>query len=320
MTNRIKIPDTNLSLSQIGLGTAGAGIKWKEAEADRLFDTYLDLGGNVIDTAHVYSDWIPPEIARSERVVGDWLKRSGKRQKVVLITKGGHPDMTIAKPDMHASRMKKEDMVSDLNASLKQLRTNYIDIYFYHRDDILQPVEQLIDVMQEFVKEGKIRYYGCSNWTTERMREADAYVKKMGYRGFAANQALLNVGSKSMNPMEDDTLEVADEEMQQYHKETPVNLLMPYMGVCSGFFHAYTAQGKDAVKDSPYYTEENLRIAEQLRYLMKKYECTISQAVLGFFTQQEFPCVPLYGPRNTDQLKDAMGTLEIQFEKSDYML
>ena len=76
MGNRITIPDTGLQLSRIGLGTVGAGIDWDGAEADKIFDTYLDLGGNVIDSAHVYSDWIPPETARSERVIGDWLERS----------------------------------------------------------------------------------------------------------------------------------------------------------------------------------------------------------------------------------------------------
>ena len=228
--------------------------------------------------------------------------------------------MTGESPDTHISRMTKEDMAQDLEASLKQLRTDYIDIYFYHRDDVSQPVELLVDVMQGFVKEGKIRQYGCSNWSAGRMKEADAYAKSKGYRGFAANQALLNAGSKYMRPLADDTMAAADEEMQQYHKETPSNLLMPYMGVCSGFFHIYTEKGKEAVKDSPYYTEKNLVMAERIQKLMEKYACTISQAVLGFFTQKEFACVPLYGPQNAEQLKDAMKTLEIKFEKEDYKI
>ena len=194
MGNRITIPDTGLQLSRIGLGTVGAGIDWDGAEADKIFDTYLDLGGNVIDSAHVYSDWIPPETARSERVIGDWLERSKKRNKVVLITKGGHPVMTGESPDTHISRMTKEDMAQDLEASLKQLRTDYIDIYFYHRDDVSQPVELLVDVMQGFVKEGKIRQYGCSNWSAGRMKEADVYAKSKGYRGFSCKSGAFKCG------------------------------------------------------------------------------------------------------------------------------
>ena len=227
--------------------------------------------------------------------------------------------MTVPNPDTHISRMRKEDMESDLDSSLKQLRTDYIDIYFYHRDDERQSVEELIEVMDEFRRKGKIRYYGCSNWTTPRMKAADRYCSEKGYRGFAANQALLNLGYKYMNPLEDDTLVYADEEMQQYHREHTGNLLMPYMGVCGGFFHKYIGQGPDAVKRSPYYTEGNLKVAERVKELCDKYHATVSQVVLGCFGQQDFDCAPLYGPQNADQIEEAMKAFEIPFEKEDYM-
>ena len=318
MDKRIVIPETELSVYPIGLGTVDAGLRWDGAEADKIFDAYMDLGGNLIDSARVYSDWVKPEIARSERVVGDWLQRSGKRNQVVLITKGGHPDMTIETPDLHNSRMTKADMEHDLNSSLKTLRTDHIDLYFYHRDDEKQTVMELIDVMESFVKEGKIRYYGCSNWSAARMKEADEYCKSKGYRGFAANQALLNLGSKYMNPLDDDTMCNVDAAMYQYHQSTPGNLLMPYMGVCSGFFHIYSSKGEEAVKNSPYYTEGNMKFARRLPELMEKYNATVTQVVLGYFRQLDINCVPLYGPMVVENLADAAGTLDIQFDPEDY--
>ena len=87
--DKIRIPETELELSPLGLGCVNAGIKWDGADADRLFDAFYDMGGNLYDTARVYSDWIPPETGRSERVLGDWLSRSGKRSHVVLITRAG---------------------------------------------------------------------------------------------------------------------------------------------------------------------------------------------------------------------------------------
>lgn len=315
---KILIPDTELSVSSFGLGTVDAGLLWDGTEADHIFDKYLELGGNLIDSAHVYSDWVPPELSRSERVVGDWLTRSGKRNQVVLITKGGHPDMTGENPDTHINRMRREDMVKDLDGSLKQLRTDYIDLYFYHRDDISIPVEETIEVMQDFVKQGKIRYYGCSNWSTERIKAADKYCKEKGYRGFVANQALLNLGYKYMNPLADDTMCAIDDEMYAYHKENLGNLAMPYMGVCSGFFHIYSNKGEEGVKNSPYYTEGNMRMAKRLNSLKEKYGATVTQIVLGFFTVQDFPCVPLYGPQFVEHLEDAAGTFEITFDKEDY--
>ena len=121
-----------------------------------------------------------------------------------------------------------------------------------------------------------------------------------------------------MNPLPDDTLAYADGEMQQYHRENEGNLLMPYMGVCSGFFHTYAARGEDAVKDSPYYTEGNVKVAKRVLELSAHYHATVSQVVLGFFGQQDFNCAPLYGPRNAKQLEEAMKAFEIPFCKNDY--
>ena len=172
--------------------------------------------------------------------------------------------------------------------------------------------------MEEFRKEGKIRYYACSNWSTARMKEADAYAASKGYRGFVANEALFNIGSASMRPLADDTLAVMNQEMQQYHVENPQNLAMPYMSVCSGFFHKLYADGADAVRNSEYYTSENLKAAEGLHGLMEEYQISLTQAVLGYLTCRNFTCLPLYGPRNAEDLREAMETFSIPFLKEYY--
>jgi aryl-alcohol dehydrogenase-like predicted oxidoreductase len=318
MPKRISIPDTDLSLYPIGLGTVGAGVHWDGADADRIFDTYLDLGGNVVDSARIYSDWIPPEIGRSERVLGDWIQRSGKRDRFVLITKGGHPVFRKPTDDLHLSRMTPSDMRHDIELSLKTLRVDTIDIYFYHRDNKLQTVEEEIETMEQFKKEGKIRYYGCSNWDSSRICEADNYCVRKGYRGFVADQALLNLGLKYIDHMPDDTLVAITGDLHRYHEHNLRNLAMPYMGVASGFFHIFAAKGEDGVKSNPYYTPGNVKMALRCTELMKKYNASISQVVLGFFQHQPFPCVPLYGPENAEQLKDAMGAVEIDFEEADF--
>ena len=157
--NRIKIQDTDLELSRLGLGCVKAGVKWDGQEAFNLFDAFLDMGGNVYDTARVYSDWIPSERGRSERVIGQWLAQSGKRHDIILVSKGGHPDMTKPNPDMHQSRINERSVRYDLEESLRVLGTDYIDIYFYHRDNEEIPVSELIDLMEDFRQQGKIRYY-----------------------------------------------------------------------------------------------------------------------------------------------------------------
>lgn len=86
------------------------------------------------------------------------------------------------------------------------------------------------------------------------MKAADTYCKQKGYRGFVADQSLLNLGMKFMNPLPDDTLRYTKGEAFEYHVNTPTNLEMPYMGNCSGFFHIYAAQGEAGVKNNPYFT------------------------------------------------------------------
>lgn len=319
--NRIMIPQTTLSLSLMGCGCAQAGLKWDGKDADYVFDAFFDLGGNLYDSARVYSDWIPGEVGRSERVIGDWLMRSGKRNQVVIATKGGHPDIRIPeKTDMHKNRLTREEMTEDLDLSLKALRTDWIDLYFYHRDDWNLPVEELVETMEAFVKAGKIRCYGCSNWTTERMQAADAYCRKMGYRGFAANQVHFNLGTAHKGPGADDTMVAMDAKMYAYHRNNAQNLVMPYMGLCGGFFNKLMELGEGTVENSEYYSKENLQKQAQIRKIMETYQATITQAVLGFFTCQDFACVPLFGPRNAENLEEAWKTFEIPFEKADYGL
>ena len=310
---KVMIPDTDLVLSGLGYGTANAGLKWDGAEADWMLEAYLAAGGNVIDTAHVYSDWVPGEIARSERVIGDWIRRRGKRDDFILMTKGGHPRFE----SMTTGRLSKEEMTSDLDSSLEKLGTDHVDVYFYHRDDESRTVEELIETMEDFRRAGKVRYYACSNWSAARMKEADAYCAKMGYRGFVADQAMFNIGVRYMKPYSDPTMVICDEELLDYHKNSR-NLLVPYMGICSGFFHSLKKKGEEAVKDSCYYTGENLKIAEGLYRLCDEKGWSITQALIGFIAVQEIPMMPLAAASSREQLKDIEAALQTEFSPEDY--
>ena len=318
MEKRIQIPYTDLSVYPIGLGTSGAGLEREPGTAKRVFDTYLDCGGNLIDTAHVYSDWVPGERARSERVIGDWLIKSKKRNSIVLMTKGGHPELAVGAPDRGQSRMTRADMTADLEDSLRKLRTDFIDIYFFHRDDRRQSVEEEIETMEGFVRDGKIRYYACSNWDADRMIEACDYCRGKGYRGFVADQSLLNIGMKHMKPLVDPTLRCTVGEAYQFHLKHPEVLEMPFSGNCNGFFQNYLSGNLERIVGSNYNTEKNLETAARIKELTLKYGCTVTQAVMGFFRHQPFTCVPLYATSDPAHVIDACATLEVPFKEEDY--
>ena len=138
------IANTDLgTLFPLALGTATGNRRWAEGPA-AVFDAFLDLGGNVIDTARVYS-----ALSKSEEAIGKWFRESGKRSRVILVSKGGHPPL-FPFPRMHHPRLGAKEMRKDLEASLLALGTDCIDIYLYHRDNPKEPAAALAEVMNVF--------------------------------------------------------------------------------------------------------------------------------------------------------------------------
>lgn len=314
MEHTLAIPGTDLTVSPMALGCTKAGA-WKGERADRVLDCYAELGGNVLDTARIYG---LPRIGASEEMLGEWLRRSGKRGQMVLMSKGGHPDVIA----MHKPRMRRTDMEADLHASLTALQTDCIDIFFYHRDDEAQPVGELIEQMEDFRRAGKIRYYACSNWTTARQREAAAYAASHGLTGFVGSECLYNYGCGSIEHLADDTLCMVDAEMLAYHREpTCRTLLMPYSGLCEGFFHKLMNPGLLGtlpVMGNQYYTPGNLAKTERIRMLQEKYHATVSQVLVGFLSTRDVPLLPLYGCSTPEHLLEIAAALDMPFEAADF--
>lgn len=309
MTERTRAGKTDLRLFPVILGTVNMGRTIGDREADAILRRYMELGGNALDTARLYAD------GESERLLGRWFAQSGKREELILITKGGHPRMD----SMHTGRMNETEMRRDLEESLRALKTDHIDLYFFHRDDLSQSVAESLEIMEQFVQEGKIRWYGCSNWTAVRIREALDYSEAHGLQGFAANQMLFNLGAAHMKPFPDDTMCTMDDETAQLHRERSI-LCMPYFSVCSGFFHKLRAGGEEAVRESPYYSQENLALARQMFHLAEEYHTSVTNVLLRFFFAQDFDSCPLYGPSRPEQLEDLQGLFELTIPREKFEL
>lgn len=307
MNQRVKLGKTGMEIFPVVLGSVGAGLDFDQKVTNGIIEKYLDLGGNCLDSARMYTN------GQSEVAIGNWFQSSGRRNDVILITKGGHPRVET----MHTPRMSEADMRSDIEDSLRALKTDYIDIYFYHRDSLAQPVAESLEIMEKFVKEGKIRSYGCSNWTSPRIQEAIDYSKAHGLQGFCANQMLFNIGAKYMKPFPDDTMCAMDEQMKQIHTDNDI-MSIPYFGVCSGFFYILKAKGEEAVKNSPYYTPGNLAMAKRVYELAEAYHTTITAILLNFFFVHPFPNCPLYGPTKIEQLNDLEGLFDLKLTAEDY--
>ena len=154
----ITLRNTDLQVTPLCLGTVNYGSAMNDDASVRQLSHYVELGGNFIDTARIYGVWANRGDALSEKIIGRWLQETGVRDKIVLATKGAHPDWDT----MDIKRVQPAMIEYDLDQSLLNLGTDYIDLYFLHRDDPDVPVVDILYTLEKAVKEGKIRYYGCS--------------------------------------------------------------------------------------------------------------------------------------------------------------
>ena len=306
----LQIPRTSLTVSAVCLGTSGVGISNTEAEAFALLDRYVELGGNFLESARVYSDWIPGERGRSERILGDWMAARKNRARLVISTKGGHSIVGI--PGASGGvRLSRKELAIDLAESRAALRVDCIDLYSLHRDDPRIPVAEIIETLESFVAEGRIRYYGCSNWAPERMALAMEYAASKGRTGFVANQMEWHIALRYCKPFGDSSMvpqSAAVAAVMQKHQIAAI----PHTSQANGFFSKMATVGpsrEKAVK-SRFYSPENLELFLALQVISQRHALAIEALVLGFFTLHPLTVIPSVGPNTRDHLEATMAAVE----------
>jgi aryl-alcohol dehydrogenase-like predicted oxidoreductase len=313
--DRVRLPGTDIEISALCHGVAEIGVRQAEIEAHRLLDAWVDHGGNSIDTARVYSDWIPGEKHRSERMVGDWLKATGLREQIVLVTKAGHPLFD----GNWRVRLSPSELREDLEGSLETLGTDYIDVWFLHRDDESIPVEQIIDSCDAFVRDGRVKALGAANWTTSRIRKANDYASRTGKAGFVATQLFWNLGSRHYRGLEP-TLRSMDDDAEQLHEAANL-VAMPYSSQAGGFFSNWL-EGDDTARltaeRSGYATKANLRIARLAGDIAQRNGVPVGAVVLAFLRAHPFDVVPIVGCGTPAHLADSIEALDFVLSDADW--
>lgn len=269
------------------LGTAKLGVDGREP-AFELLDEYVRLGGRTIDTASVYSDWIPGERGRAETVIGEWLKARGNRNELTIVTKGAHPNGGARRCDEASIR-------TDVELSLKRLGIERIDLWYLHRDDPDRPAAEIVGVLQALVREGKIATFGASNWTLPRLEEALA----VPGQNFASNQVLGNVFCRIMNPLEDKTCVIVDAPMFWHAVQNGLSLFL-YTSTAHGFFER-RAKGVAPVGD--YNNPAVAEAASKLEAIAAGAGIDPAPMILAALLQLAHPVRAVIGPRNAEQLR-----------------
>ncbi len=180
---KILLPNS-LEVSEIALGAMMFGSTTSKQDSYDALDTYVDMGGNFIDTSNNYAHWVGTG-DESETLLGEWLRDRGCRDRVVIATKVGF--------DRHGegAGLKKEQIEYWVDESLRKLGTDYIDLYYAHTDDMNTPIEETMEAFDRLVKKGKVRALGASNFDTWRLSEANLTAKLKGFAEYTVMQQRL---------------------------------------------------------------------------------------------------------------------------------
>jgi aryl-alcohol dehydrogenase-like predicted oxidoreductase len=290
------------------MGTAVMGATIDKAESFRMLDRYVELGGNMIDTAHCYSDWIPGERSRSEKLIGEWLRESKLAKSALIATKGGHPVMGTLVP-----RLSREEITEDVEESLAFLGISCIDLYWLHRDDRDRPVGDILATMNDLVKAGKIRYFGCSNWKVDRIAEAEEYARSNGMKSFVGSQISWSLAAENKGSVSDPTLVSMDAESKRYYGAGSISV-WAYSSQANGFFTKMAQGGVDSLKRGlvkKFVSPLNLARFEKAQQLADELNVSITAVALAYLTSQPFPTVPIIGCSSLEQLEQSMEARDI---------
>ena len=260
----VKTGGRPVQMAPIALGAQPMGSTMPEETAFACLDAFCQWGESrgapvCVDTARVYSSWIPGGDGTSERTIGRWLSRSGNREKVVLSTKGGHP----AEPGL--PRLDRESLRRDLAESLAHLNTDHVELYFLHRDDPRRPVGEILESLNEWVESGAVRALGASNWRASRIEEANRYAASHGLQGFTVSQIQWSLARTSPDKLGDPTLVCMTPAEYAWYREQRFPV-MAYTSQAGGYFSkALSGASLSPGDQARYGCEESSRRMERVK-------------------------------------------------------
>jgi aryl-alcohol dehydrogenase-like predicted oxidoreductase len=296
------------SVARIVQGTTMIGSDLNEAESFALLDQVYELGGNTLDTAHVYSG------GKSERIIGNWMQTRNLREKMVIITKGGaHSE--------DRRRMTPFDIAADLFDSLARLKTDHIDLYLLHRDDPDLPVEPMVHALNEHQQAGRIRAFGASNWSHQRIEAANNHAQANGLASFVASSPQYSLAESYEEPWSL-CLSISGDEGTQARERYAKNQMpvLAWSPLASGFFsgkfrrdnlHTFGVREWDEVVVRTYAKEANFQRLERVETLAKEKGTTPAQIALAFVVNQPMNLFAVVGPHSKKKFEENIEAAEI---------
>jgi aryl-alcohol dehydrogenase-like predicted oxidoreductase len=299
MTSLRKLGPSELEVFPLALGGNVFGWTADETQSFAVLDAYAAAGGNFVDTADTYSAWVPGNKGgESETIIGKWFAARGNRSDIVLATKvGSHPDYKGLAPD---------NVRAAADASLRRLGTDYIDLYYTHRDDPSVPVEDIIGTLDELVRAGKVRAIAASNISPERLQESLEFSDREGLARYVALQPEYNLVSR----------ETYEGPLQEVASRSGV-AAVPYYALASGFLTGKYRPGTTV--DSPraggagkhLETERGVKVLAALDEIAQTHDVPVATVALAWLAAQPTVAAPIASARTVEQLPALLGVADL---------
>ena len=294
----IKLANTDLTVYPLCLGGNVFGYSADKQNSEAVLSFYADNGGNFIDTADMYSQWAPGHIGgESETIIGDWMAKRGNRQKMIIATKVSKLD---TRPGLKATNIK-----AACDESLKRLKSDYIDLYYAHQDDLDTPIEESLGAFDELIKAGKVRYIAASNFTPERLQESLNISKANGLSSYIASQDQYNLLDREYEKGLMPTIEKNN--LSQ----------IPFYGLARGFLTGKYRPGVsvESVRASGvasnYANERGWNLLSKLDQIAKDKKTTVAAISLAWLRAQPTVATPIASVTKLEQIKEIMPIVEL---------
>lgn len=302
-----KLGDSDLAVAPLAFGGNVFGWTVDEKTSHELLDQFTDNGFNLIDTANSYSRWVPGhQGGESERIIGTWLKSSGKRDKVLIATKVGS-DMGLGKPCL-----KKNHIMEQVEGSLKRLNIEQIDLYQSHFDDLETPVSETIEAFDELIRQGKVKFIGASNLSPQRLLESLQYSKENNLHRYISLQPEYNLFSRKK--FEEEYMNISKSE----------NLaVITYFSLASGFLTGKYRNDNDYDKSKrgagmkKYMNARGFAILEALDKISSKYKVGNAAVSLAWLLTRPMVVSPIASATNVSQLAELIEGVQLVLDESD---
>lgn len=299
-----RIGTSDLHVFPLALGGNTFGWTAGEAESFDVLDAYVEAGGNFVDTADVYSSWVPGNVGgESETILGRWMKERNNRSRIIVGTKVGQLE--------GVKGLSAKTIRTAAEASLRRMQTDVIDLYYAHIDDRETPLEETLGAFDALVREGKVRHIAASQYTAPRLAEALAVSAKNGFARYVALQTHYSLVHRK--EYEGALAELCARESVS---------TLPFFALARGFLTGKYRPGKEvasarAVGVKELVGENGWRVLEPLDQIAAAHRTTVAAVALAWTAAQKGVAVPLASARTCEQLADLLPYVELVLSEAE---